>query len=136
MAENKTSARTTTTPAAQGAASANAAAGPCGSTVSNTPGCMLDSTIGAQIKLSLTSTQSTVTIVKAEYPPGTAVTSTASSITFTVQAGPQDLQVSYAFGVPNDIGKLVENCKDQTVWDQNVNSSMAVAPYTVCTPGK
>jgi len=93
---------------------------------------MLNSTAGAQIKLSLTSTQNTVAIVNAEYPPGTAVTFTANSIAFTVQAGTKDLLVSYAFGAAGDRGKLVENCKDQTVWDGNVNSTMAVAPYTVC----
>jgi hypothetical protein len=93
---------------------------------------MLNSKAGAQIKLSLTSKQSTVAIANAEYPPGTAVTFTSTTITFTVQAGTIDLVVSYAFGDAADRGKLVENCKDQTVWDQNVNSTMAVAPYTVC----
>jgi hypothetical protein len=74
----------------------------------------------------------TVTIVNAEYPPGTPVPFTANSISFNIQTGVRALVVSYAFVPLSARARLVENCDDKTVWDNDVNSTMEVAPYTVC----
>jgi hypothetical protein len=107
--------------------------GACKSKISTTPGCRMDCAVG-DITLSLQSlrTMGTVSIVNAEYPSGTAVTFTSNSISFKVQAGVQDLVVSYVFAPLNARAKLVENCDNQTVWDNNVNSTMQVVPYSVC----
>jgi hypothetical protein len=105
--------------------------GTCKSKISTTPGCLVDCAVG-DIGLSLQAVMGSVSIVNAEYPPGTPVTFTANSISFKVQAGVHDLVVSYAFAPLSARGKLVENCDNQTVWDNNVNSTMAVVPYTIC----
>jgi hypothetical protein len=105
----------------------------CKSRISTTPGCRVDCAV-ADITLSLqpVASMGNVSIANAEYPPGTPVTFTANSISFKVQAGVHDLVVSYAFAPLSARAKLVENCDSQTVWDNNVNSTMQVVPYTVC----
>ena len=119
--------------AASQAKGAKAAAGACKSRVSNTAGCMLDCSVGdINLALQAVPNMGTVRIVSAEYPPGTAVTFTATTINFSVKAGVQDLVVGYFFAPASSRAKLVESCDNQTVWDSNINSTMAVARYTVC----
>jgi hypothetical protein len=106
-------------------------AGACVSSVSSTPGCLADCQTKS-LTLSLKSLQGNVTIVNAEYPQGTAVSFTASSVTFTPKKGTNNLVVSYAFAPASSRAKLVENCAGQTLWDNNVNNSVNPAPYAVC----
>ncbi len=108
-------------------------AGTCNSKISTTPGCRVDCAVG-DITLSLQAVPSmgTVSIVNAEYPPGTAVTFTANSVSFKIQAGVHNLVISYVFAPLSARAKLIENCDNQTVWDNNVNSTMAVVPYAIC----
>jgi hypothetical protein len=115
----------------QASPAANAAAGACVSKASATPGCLVDCQTKS-LTLSLKPLQGIVTIVNAEYPPGTAVQFTTNSITFTPQKGVKNLMVSYAFAPSTSRAKLVENCQDQTLWDNNVNISQNPAPYAVC----
>jgi hypothetical protein len=112
------------------AAGAAASAVPCNSKNSITPGCHVDCKAGP-ITLSLKSTNNTANIVAADYG-GTAITITSpTSITFTVKTGVFNLTVSYAI-TPGDIGTLFEACANQTVWDNNVDTT-GVVPYAVCS---
>ena len=49
---------------------------------------------------------------------------TANSITADVTAVLKDLQVSHVFVPDTAKEQLVENCKDKTLWDNNVNSKI------------